>query len=61
MAYYGRRGIAQCSSGIGNWMSIMNFISFFAIPINLSIILFARNPEVIVGSDQDLDTIPSAE
>ena len=44
MEEYGRRNVAVASSGIGNWSSIVGFISFFAIPINLCILLFARSP-----------------
>ena len=61
MAEFGRRGIAQCSAGIGNWMNVMNFISYFAIPINMGVLLFARNTDVKVGSDQDLDLVPVKE
>ena len=59
MAKYSRRGRAVCSNGIGNWQSIVNFITFIAIPINMSVILFARNPgdDELVGAKQDLDTI----
>ena len=46
---YGRRNIAECSSGIGNWMSIMGFISLLAIPINALILLVCRFPSVHVG------------
>ena len=57
MATYGRRGIALCSNGIGNWMSIVGFISYFAIPINLCILLIARSPgEKEIGALHDLDT-----
>ena len=61
MTKYEKRGLADCSSGIGNWMSIMHFISFFAIPINLAIMLFAREPTVKIGLEQDLDTITREE
>ena len=61
MADYGRRNVALCSNGIGNWNSIMNFISLFAIPINMCVILFARSPPTKVGFNQDLDTIPLEE
>ena len=44
MEKYGKRNLAQCSSGIGNWMSIFSFISYFAIPLNMAILLYARNP-----------------
>ena len=57
MGEFGRRKQAICSSGIGNWMSIISFISFFAIPINLCILIFARSPEIRLGYQQDLDTI----
>ena len=40
----------------------MSFLSFFAIPINLSILLFARNPgQQEKGFDQDLDAIGDEE
>ncbi len=55
---YGRRQIAEGGSGVGNWMKIMSFVSYFAIPINLSILLFARSPRnENVGFEQDLDEI----
>ena len=44
MAYYGRRNVAQAAGGIGNWMSIMGFISYFAIPMNILILLCCRFP-----------------
>ena len=50
MAFYGRRSVSEGSNGIGNWVSIVSFISFFAIPINLCILLFARDPRVKVGA-----------
>ena len=43
-AEYGKRNLAQCASGAGNWMSITSFITYFAIPINLAILLYARKP-----------------
>lgn len=50
------------SDGIGNWSIIMNFVSFLAIPINLSILLFARSPaNEATGIDQDLDEIDLSE
>ena len=59
MEEYGRRNISYCASGIGNWMSIVSFISFFAIPINLCILLFARSPSnEEPGAFQDQDEIP---
>lgn len=39
----------------------MHFISFFAIPINLALMLFAREPSVRVGLEQDLDKITRDE
>ena len=44
MSKLSRRAISTASSGIGNWQSIVGFITFFAIPINLCILLFARSP-----------------
>ena len=44
MSRYGRRGQSYGSSGIGNWMSVMSVISFIAVPINLAVLLYARNP-----------------
>ena len=62
MEKYGRRQIALSSSDIGNWKSIMSFLSFFAIPINLSILLFARDPGPEErGFDQDHDEIEPEE
>jgi len=42
---YGRRNEAQCTSGIGNWMQIMGFISNFAIPMNIVILLVCGFPK----------------
>ena len=62
MSEYGRRSQAVASNGIGNWMSIIGFISFFAIPINICILLFARHPaDRRVGVFQDADTIDLEE
>ena len=63
MAQYGRRNIAACSSGIGNWQSMINFIVFLAIPTNFAILLFARVLEDTnqVGAFQVLDEIPVDE
>lgn len=63
LAKYGRRNIAECSSGIGNWQSIVNFITFVATPVNFAVLLFARNLEGKneVGSLQDLDNLPIDE
>jgi len=46
MAKYGRRNMSECTGGIGNWSSIMNFISYFAIPMNVLILLVCRFPSV---------------
>ena len=59
MSKYWRRDVAVCSDGIGNWTSIIEFLSFMAVPINLSILLFARRPgESEPGWNQDLDKVP---
>ena len=50
LSKYGRRGISECTNGIGNWMSIMDFISYFAIPMNIVILLIVRFPEEQVGA-----------
>ena len=58
MEEYGRRNVAVCASGVGNWLQIIGFISFFAIPINLCILLYARSPKTeTVGAFQNLDEI----
>ena len=57
----GKRDMAKCSAGIGNWMPIMNFISFFAIPINMGLLIFARNPKIDPGYDQDVEAIDQSE
>lgn len=54
---YGRRNVAENASGIGNWMAIMSFISYFAIPCNTLILLVCRFPSVPVGFKQDLDDL----
>lgn len=62
MSEYGRRSMALASNGIGNWRSVVGFISFFAIPINLCILLFARTPaDRKVGAFQDLDELENEE
>ena len=61
MAKYGRRNISQCTAGIGNWSSIMSFISYFAIPINVLILLVCRFPDKQVGASQDLDELRQEE
>ena len=61
LARYGRRNEAQNANGIGNWMPIMGFISYFAIPCNTLIILICRFPSVPVGWNQDLDNIKFEE
>ena len=48
---YGRRNLAECTSGIGNWQQIMGFVSYFAIPMNVIILLFCRFPKQQVGAD----------
>ena len=61
LATIGKRNIAQNANGIGNWMPIMSFISYFAIPCNTLIILICRFPSVPVGWNQDLDNILDEE
>ena len=58
---FGRRNIAQCTSGIGNWMYIMSFVSYVAIPINVVILLVCRFPNVQVGASQDLNDLDPEE
>ena len=49
---YGRRNVAEGTSGIGNWSPIMSFISYFAIPANVLILLYCRFPSVQIGASQ---------
>ena len=42
-------------------MAIMGFVSYFAIPINVVILLVCRFPSVQVGASQDLDTLLMTE
>ena len=58
---YGRRNFAQGTSGIGNWNSIMSFVSYVAIPINVLILLLCRFPKEMVGAFQDLDQLEPSE
>ena len=58
---YGRRNVAHGTSGIGNWMYIMGFVSYIAIPINVIILLIVRFPNVQVGASQDLDALDPEE
>lgn len=57
---FGRRNFAEGTSGIGNWSSIMGFVSYIAIPINMLILLFCRFPTG-VGAFQDLDALLPTE
>ena len=61
MSAIGRRNIAHNASGIGNWMPIMSFIAYFAIPCNTLILLICRFPSVPVGWNQDLDALELSE
>lgn len=61
ISVYGRRNNAEGTSGIGNWMTIMGFVSYFAIPMNMLILLICRFPSQQVGASQDLDALPDAE
>ena len=55
---YGRRNQALGSNGIGNWIDMMRIISLIAVPINLFVLLYARNPGVkAVGALQDIDEL----
>lgn len=58
LADLGRRPVAECTNGIGNWMGIMSFISYFAILSNVLIILFARPTQNPFGVLDDQDQIP---
>ena len=58
---YGRRNKAEATSGVGNWMSIMGFISYFAIPMNVIILLICRFPTKQIGASQDLDNLLDEE
>ena len=49
---YGRRNVAEGTSGIGNWSPIMSFVSYFAIPANVLILLYCRFPTVQIGATQ---------
>ena len=56
LSRFGRRNFAQGTNGIGSWEGIMNFVAFFAIPINVLILLFCRFPyKQQQGISQDLD------
>lgn len=58
MSRYGRRNQSYGSSGIGHWESVMSVIAFIAVPINLSVLLFARNPgNKQIGALQDADNL----
>lgn len=58
---YGRRNVAQAANSIGNWSSIMSFISYFAIPMNVLILIVCRFPASSPGANQDLDAIAFEE
>ena len=58
MSRYGKRNQSVGSSGIGNWMSVMSVISLIAVPINLCVLLYVRNPgDAEIGALQNLDEI----
>jgi len=61
MSKYGRRNFAVGTGGIGSWNSIMGFISYVAIPINVIVLLICRFPNDRVGYFQDLDEIDEEE
>lgn len=44
MTKYLRRDQAVGADGIGNWKEIIECLAYFAVPINLSVLLFARDP-----------------
>ena len=55
MANYGKRTTALGANGIGNWQQIMSFISFTAIPVNLCVLLYAREPNFEIGALENFD------
>ena len=58
MTKYGRRNQALGSNGIGNWIDMMRIISLIAVPINLLVLSYARNPGIkAVGAQQNLDEL----
>ena len=61
ISQFGRRNRAEGTSGIGNWMPIMSFVSYIAVPLNVIILLFCRFPTVQVGATQNLDELPIEE
>ena len=62
ISQFGRRNFAAGTDGIGSWMSIMSFVSFIAIPINVLILLFCRFPyQQQQGIAQDLDNLEFKE
>jgi len=60
ITHYGRRNFAQGTGGIGNWNSIMAFVSYVSIPVNVLILLLCRFPTG-VGIFQDLDNLKDSE
>ena len=61
ISQFGRRNVAEAASGIGNWMPIMGFISYFAIPMNVLIMIACRFPKTPPGWEQDVDNLEFAE
>lgn len=61
ISIFGRRNVAEGTSGIGNWSPIMSFVSYFAIPANVVILLYCRFPTVTVGASQKHSTLPIEE
>ena len=58
MTRYGRRNQSIGSNGIGNWMSVTFVIALIAVPINLCVLLYVRNPgEKEIGALQDADNL----
>ena len=43
MSHFSRRFVAKGANSIGSWLTVMELISFVAIPINLTIMLYTNN------------------
>lgn len=57
MCGYSRRVKAQGASGIGVWLSIVEQMSFLAIPINTCIIYFGTDTASVVNSDGTVTSV----
>jgi hypothetical protein len=59
MGKYSRRAFSEGSRGIGAWMSVMEVMSFIAIPFNIAVIVFTKKSRVYDSTGKE-SSQPSA-